>query len=85
MGGYGRGEMSAEDVRKFADLVKSDAKFRAALAKQSKSATDKVVAAAKKRGLHFTKAELHDHLKKAWGAKKIPSSKEADPFTCFCF
>lgn len=77
--------MSAEDVEKFALLVKSDAKLRGALSKQSKSATDKVVATAKKHGFHFTKSELHDHLKKAWGAKKMPSSKEADPFTCVFF
>ncbi|HEV2385673.1 MAG TPA: Nif11-like leader peptide family natural product precursor [Candidatus Acidoferrales bacterium] len=77
--------MSAEALKKFAEALEKDPKLRAALVKQAKSATDKVVAIAKKRGYHFTKAELHAHVKKAWGAKKMPSSADADPFTCFCF
>ena len=72
--------MPAEDVKKFLALVKKDANLRKKLQKEAKAASARVVKIAKQHGCKISKEELHDHLKKEWGAKKLPSSKKAAAF-----
>jgi predicted ribosomally synthesized peptide with nif11-like leader len=75
--------MSAQDAKKFMEHVKKDPRLRKRLTKETKGAVDRVIKLAKAHGYKLTKEELHDHLKKQWGAKKMPSSRKADAFTCF--
>ena len=77
--------MPAEDVKKFLASVEKDAALRKKVTKESQGAVDRVMKIAKQKGFKFTKADLHDHLKKKWGAKKLPSSGKVDPFTCVVF
>jgi predicted ribosomally synthesized peptide with nif11-like leader len=77
--------MSAADTKKFLAHVKKDPRLRKRLHKETKSAVDQVLKIAKANGYKITKAELHDHLKRQWGAKKLPSSRKADAFTCVAF
>jgi predicted ribosomally synthesized peptide with nif11-like leader len=81
----GGGDMSAEDTKKFMAHVKRDARLRKRLTKETKGAVDRVIKVAKANGYKVTKQELHDHLKKQWGAKKMPTSRKADAFTCIIF
>lgn len=74
--------MSAADTKKFLANVKKDPRLQKRLRKETKSAVDRVIKIAKANGYKITKAELHDHLKRQWGAKKLPSSRKVDPFTC---
>jgi predicted ribosomally synthesized peptide with nif11-like leader len=66
--------MSEEHVKKFTEAMEKDA----ALREEVKKASDQVVEAAKKHGYHFTREELHDHLKEKWGAHKLPPSDKSD-------
>jgi predicted ribosomally synthesized peptide with nif11-like leader len=72
--------MAGADVKKFMDKVKKDARFRKKLQKEATAAANRVVKIAKQHGFKITKAELHDHLRKEWGAKKTPTSKKAATF-----
>lgn len=77
--------MPAADVKKFIAHVKADARLRRSVTKETKGAVDRVVKIAKKNGYKITKKELHDHLKRQWGAKKLPSSGKSEAFTCVVF
>jgi predicted ribosomally synthesized peptide with nif11-like leader len=72
--------MPAKDVKSFMAQVKKDARLRKKLQKEATAAANRVVKIAKQHGFKITKEELHDHLKKEWGAKKAPSSKKAATF-----
>jgi predicted ribosomally synthesized peptide with nif11-like leader len=72
--------MPAEDVKNFMAKVKKDARLRKKLQKEATATANRVVKIAKEHGFKVTKAELHDHLKKEWGAKKAPTSKKAATF-----
>jgi predicted ribosomally synthesized peptide with nif11-like leader len=74
--------MPAKDVKDFMAQVKKDPRLRKRLTKETKGAVDRVVKIAKASGYKITRAELHDHLKRQWAAKKLPSSRKVDPFTC---
>ncbi len=72
--------MSQEQAKKFTEAMEKDEALRAAV----KTASDHVVEVAKKHGYHFTREELHDHLKEKWGAHKLPpADKKDDPNMTF--
>ncbi len=72
--------MAAADATKFLMLVKKDARLRSKLKNVRKAGL--VVKIGKQKGLDFTEEELHDQLKRAWAAKKMPSAQRAEAIMC---
>ena len=73
--------MSAEDAKKFFDLVNSDQSVR----DEVKKTWDQVAQVAQKHGLDFSHAEYFDHIHEHTGMTKIGRSHERDdPDTCIC-
>jgi nitrogen fixation uncharacterized protein len=67
-----------KDVAAFVDSLHKDKNLRAKIRKGWES----VIKSGKKKGYKFTRAELHNHLKKTFKLKRLPRGDEPD--TCFC-
>ena len=76
-----KGKPSAKgkkDVAAFVDSLHKDKKLRSKIRK----GWEAVIKDGKKKGYKFTRQQLHDHLKKKYKLKKLPSGDEPD--TCIC-
>ncbi|MBI3680674.1 MAG: Nif11 family protein [Acidobacteria bacterium] len=73
--------MAKRDAKKFVDLMEKDKDFQ----KRSVKRFHSVETLAQKRGLKFTRAELHDHLRERWGITKPPAVDDVDTCTLTIF
>lgn len=62
--------MSAEDAKKFVDLINSDPQLQEEVKENRGNLTN----LAAQRGFTFTQAELHDELRARWGIDKLEDS-----------
>jgi hypothetical protein len=67
-----------KDVAAFVHHIHTNRAFRMKL----KKGWDEIIKEGKKQGFKFTKQELHNHLKKKYNVKSLPSEDEPD--TCIC-
>ncbi len=69
--------MSKRDAKKFVDLVEKDK----SLQKKSAARFSSLQKVAKKHGLEFSRADLHNHLRQRWGISKPPEVDDVDTCT----
>ncbi len=67
--------MSAEDAKKFVDLVSSDPQWQ----EEVRKAQGKLVDLAARQGFIITEEELHEELRARWGIDK----SKGDPIECW--
>jgi hypothetical protein len=69
--------MSKQNAKKFVDLIEKDKSLQKRSALRFKS----LQKLAKKHGLEFSRADLHNHLRQRWGITKPPAADDVDTCT----